>query len=134
MNDMLQSHVAIIQFIISDAIWFSVHTPVAALLEITSQNRTLKFQSPTHVLCVAPALTINHLVTCSKIGKFDECLNFVIKTRFFPQENVLLGSDYPFPLGEHHPGKLIEEVYKDNAELKVRYGNAQKWKYIVCLK
>jgi aminocarboxymuconate-semialdehyde decarboxylase len=20
----------------------------------------------------------------------------------------MLGSDYPFPLGEHHPGKLIE--------------------------
>ena len=21
---------------------------------------------------------------------------------------MILGSDYPFPLGEHHPGKLIE--------------------------
>lgn len=26
------------------------------------------------------------------------------------QDRVVLGSDYPFPLGEHHPGKLIEEV------------------------
>ena len=33
---------------------------------------------------------------------------------FFLQENVILGSDYPFPLGEHHPGKLIEDVYKDD--------------------
>ena len=23
------------------------------------------------------------------------------------EDKVILGSDYPFPLGEHHPGKLI---------------------------
>ena len=39
---------------------------------------------------------------------------------FFFQENVILGSDYPFPLGEHHSGKLIEDVYKDDVELRVR--------------
>ena len=33
---------------------------------------------------------------------------------------MILGSDYPFPLGEHHPGKLIEDVYKDDLELRVR--------------
>ena len=38
----------------------------------------------------------------------------------FFQENVILGSDYPFPLAEHHPGKLIEDVYKDDLELRVR--------------
>ena len=27
---------------------------------------------------------------------------------FTQQDRVILGSDYPFPLGEHHPGKLIE--------------------------
>ena len=37
----------------------------------------------------------------------------------FFQENVILGSDYPFPLGEHHPGKLIKDVYKDDLELRV---------------
>ncbi|XP_013791903.2 2-amino-3-carboxymuconate-6-semialdehyde decarboxylase-like isoform X2 [Limulus polyphemus] len=26
------------------------------------------------------------------------------------EDKVLLGSDYPFPLGEHHPGKLIDEL------------------------
>lgn len=26
------------------------------------------------------------------------------------ERNVVLGSDYPFPLGEHHPGKLIESM------------------------
>lgn len=46
----------------------------------------------------------------------EKALKYLVDT--IGQENVLLGSDYPFPLGEHHPGKLIEEVYKDNAELK----------------
>ena len=45
------------------------------------------------------------------------CIFFVF---VFFQENVILGSDYPFPLGEHHPGKLIEDVYKDDLELRVR--------------
>ena len=39
---------------------------------------------------------------------------------FFLQENVILGSDYPFPLREHHAGKLIEDVYKDDLEIRVR--------------
>ena len=26
------------------------------------------------------------------------------------KNRVVLGSDYPFPLGEHHPGKLIESI------------------------
>ena len=28
----------------------------------------------------------------------------------FGEDRICLGSDYPFPLGEHHPGKMIEEV------------------------
>ena len=51
-------------------------------------------------------------------GYLPACLYLLILLFF--QENVILGSDYPFPLGEHHPGKLIEEVYKDNPELRVR--------------
>ena len=27
---------------------------------------------------------------------------------------IALGSDYPFPLGERHPGKMIEEMELDN--------------------
>ncbi|XP_002737240.1 2-amino-3-carboxymuconate-6-semialdehyde decarboxylase-like [Saccoglossus kowalevskii] len=40
--------------------------------------------------------------------------------------NVLLGSDYPFPLGEHHPGKLIESMENFTPELKDKLlaGNA----------
>jgi aminocarboxymuconate-semialdehyde decarboxylase len=26
---------------------------------------------------------------------------------------IALGSDYPFPLGEHHPGKMIESMGLD---------------------
>ena len=35
------------------------------------------------------------------------------------QDRVMLGSDYPFPLGEHHPGKLIESIEEMDKELKV---------------
>ncbi len=31
---------------------------------------------------------------------------------------VALGSDYPFPLGEHHPGKMIEEMQLDEKTRK----------------
>lgn len=39
----------------------------------------------------------------------------------FLQDRVMLGSDYPFPLGEHHPGKLIESVEELDDELKVKF-------------
>jgi aminocarboxymuconate-semialdehyde decarboxylase len=29
-------------------------------------------------------------------------------------KRIALGSDYPFPLGEHHPGKMIEEMDLDD--------------------
>lgn len=35
-------------------------------------------------------------------------------------EKIVLGSDYPFPLGEHHPGKLIESMSALSAEAKER--------------
>lgn len=35
------------------------------------------------------------------------------------QNCVLLGSDYPFPLGEHHPGKLVESMDDLSPETKV---------------
>ena len=28
--------------------------------------------------------------------------------KFYLQDRVILGSDYPFPLGEMHPGSLIQ--------------------------
>jgi aminocarboxymuconate-semialdehyde decarboxylase len=44
------------------------------------------------------------------------------------EDKVCLGSDYPFPLGEHHPGKLIEEMQVSNAlKQKLLYQNALAW-------
>ncbi|CAH3185024.1 unnamed protein product [Porites lobata] len=57
----------------------------------------------------------------------EKALKLLVDT--IGQENVILGSDYPFPLGEHHPGKLIEDVYKDDLELrdKLLGGNALRF-------
>ena len=38
-------------------------------------------------------------------------LNYMID--LFGSNRIALGSDYPFPLGEHHPGKMIEEMDLD---------------------
>lgn len=45
------------------------------------------------------------------------------------EDKVALGSDYPFPLGEHHPGRLIEsmsELSKDTKE-KLLWKNATEF-------
>jgi aminocarboxymuconate-semialdehyde decarboxylase len=43
-------------------------------------------------------------------------------------DKICMGSDYPFPLGEHHPGKLIEEHIKDAAlRDKLLYQNAKEF-------
>ena len=52
-------------------------------------------------------------------------INIVIINAVF-QNRVMLGSDYPFPLGEHHPGKLIESVQDMEEELKVSGRHAVK--------
>lgn len=68
------------------------------------------------------------------IGKFwidslvhdKKALNFIIDV--MGQDKICLGSDYPFPLGEHHPGKLIEEIGFDAAiKEKLFYKNANDW-------
>jgi aminocarboxymuconate-semialdehyde decarboxylase len=43
-------------------------------------------------------------------------------------ERIALGTDYPFPLGELSPGKLIKEMPYDN-QLKERLlsGTALEW-------
>jgi aminocarboxymuconate-semialdehyde decarboxylase len=35
-------------------------------------------------------------------------------------ERIMLGSDYPFPLGEHHPGSLIESLTDLSPETRER--------------
>ena len=45
------------------------------------------------------------------------------------EDHICMGSDYPFPLGEHHPGKLIEsmENFSPTTKEKMLRGNAMKW-------
>lgn len=45
------------------------------------------------------------------------------------EDKVCMGSDYPFPLGEHHPGKLIESMDTLNSKTKDKllFENALKW-------
>lgn len=46
------------------------------------------------------------------------------------EDKICLGSDYPFPLGEHHPGRLIEKMkLGKKAEKKLLYKNAMEWLY-----
>ncbi len=47
-----------------------------------------------------------------------EVLRYMI--RLCSAERIMLGSDYPFPLGEHHPGELIESMEELSAETRER--------------
>ncbi len=43
-------------------------------------------------------------------------------------DRVCLGSDYPFPLGEHEPGKLIESMpFNSQVKEKLLSGAALEW-------
>jgi aminocarboxymuconate-semialdehyde decarboxylase len=68
------------------------------------------------------------------IGKFyidslvhdPNALDFVIKT--MGEDFVALGTDYPFPLGELEPGKLIKSMpYSDELKGKLLSDNALNW-------
>lgn len=68
------------------------------------------------------------------IGKFyvdslvhdTHALNFIIN--LFGEDKICLGTDYPFPLGELTPGKLIEESsLSSQLKQKLLSGNAKKW-------
>lgn len=44
------------------------------------------------------------------------------------EDKICLGSDYPFPLGEHQPGRLIEKMkLNKKVENKLLYKNAVDW-------
>jgi aminocarboxymuconate-semialdehyde decarboxylase len=68
------------------------------------------------------------------IGKFwidslvhdAKAMSYIIDV--MEQDKICLGSDYPFPLGEQHPGKMIEEMSFDK-ELKEKllFKNALDW-------
>ena len=55
-----------------------------------------------------------------------DALKFVVK--MMGEDKVMLGTDYPFPLGENVPGKLImESDFNDEIKEKLLSGNALAW-------
>jgi aminocarboxymuconate-semialdehyde decarboxylase len=76
----------------------------------------------------------NPIPPSSYTGKFwvdslvhdPDALRFLIHK--LGEDPVCLGSDYPFPLGEHHPGKMIEEMnFSAESKEKILYRNALNW-------
>lgn len=70
------------------------------------------------------------------LGKFwidalvhnDKALYYAID--LLGENAICMGSDYPFPLGEHYPGKLIEELDVNfSLKEKLLYKNALHWLY-----
>ena len=44
------------------------------------------------------------------------------------ENQIALGSDYPFPLGEHHPGNRIESMeLADSTKQRLLAGTALEW-------
>lgn len=55
----------------------------------------------------------------TKVSLLSSCVQVV------GEDRVVLGSDYPFPLGEHHPGSLIQSAdLPDATKQKLLYTNA----------
>jgi len=56
----------------------------------------------------------------------ENAMNFLIQA--MGAERIAMGSDYPFPLGEHHPGKLIESMdLTDSTKQRLLAGTALEW-------
>lgn len=55
-------------------------------------------------------------------------LAFQLLRETMGDDRICLGSDYPFPLGEHHPGHLIESLQlPEETEEKMLSANAREW-------
>lgn len=54
----------------------------------------------------------------------------------FGEDKVVLGSDYPFPLGEDRPGELIESVdaFAESTKRKLLFENAVNWLQVDALR
>ncbi len=68
------------------------------------------------------------------IGKFwidslvhdEHAMRFILEV--MGEDKICLGSDYPFPLGEHHPGSLIQSMnLSQQLSNKLMYENATDW-------
>lgn len=90
-----------------------------------------------HGFCVRPDLcaTNNQYGPRKYIGKIytdslvhdEKALEFLLDV--IGEDNVILGSDYPFPLGEHHPGLLVDSDKTLSSEIKekVLFRNALRF-------
>lgn len=55
-----------------------------------------------------------------------KALSYLLET--MGEDKVCMGSDYPFPLGEHHPGKLIAQMnFSSELSAKLLAQNALDW-------
>ncbi len=68
------------------------------------------------------------------IGKFwidslvhdEKAMQFILDV--MGEDKICLGSDYPFPLGEHHPGLMIEKMgLQIELKQKLLFKNAVDW-------
>ena len=68
------------------------------------------------------------------IGKFwidslvhdKKAMDYILEV--MGEDFICLGSDYPFPLGEHHPGELIASMNLTTTQQeKLNYKNAMNW-------
>lgn len=74
---------------------------------------------------INPRNYLHHFWLDSLVHDAD-ALQYLIK--LMGNEKICLGTDYPFPLGELQPGKLIEEMNLNNEiKEKLLYQNAQQW-------
>ena len=74
---------------------------------------------------LSPKAYVNRFSVDSAV--FDpEALHFLVET--MGEDQVMLGSDYPFPLGEEHVGKLIRESHLSGAaKKKLLTSNAERF-------
>ncbi|MFO0414262.1 MAG: amidohydrolase family protein, partial [Bacteroidota bacterium] len=76
----------------------------------------------------------NNIAPSKYIGQFwvdslvhdEKALRYLIDV--MGREKVCLGSDYPFPLGEHLPGQLIESLHLEAVlQEELLFQNALRW-------
>ena len=89
-----------------------------------------------HGFNVRPDLTAidNNVNPRNYLGKFwidslvhdANALEYILKV--MGENSICLGSDYPFPLGEHYPGKLVEQMdFENGLNEKLLFRNAENW-------
>ena len=72
-----------------------------------------------------PSSYLKHFYVDSLVHD-EKVLSFLIDK--LGENQIALGSDYPFPLGEHHPGKLIEGMdLPDSTKQRLLAGTALEW-------